>query len=82
VSSFAPSPLHEMACGELATTSIRCIMGPVGGNSRGPYRVIWSSNQASTPKIVTAAKNTDLVPLVTYAVSRPSRQSAQPYSLG
>jgi len=67
ISSFAPSPLHEMACGKLGADSIRCIMGPIGSNSRGPFRVIWATNRASTPKIVTATKGVDLLALVEYA---------------
>jgi hypothetical protein len=67
VSSFAPSPLHEMACGELGADSIRCTMGPIGGNNRGPFRVIWATNRASAPKVVTAAKGVELLAIVEYA---------------
>jgi hypothetical protein len=66
VSSFAPSPLHEMACGELGTDSIRCTLGPIGGNNRGPFRVVWATNRASAPKIITAAKGVELLAVVEY----------------
>jgi len=67
ISSLAPSPLHEMACSQLGADSVRCIMGPIGGYNRGPFRVTWATNQASVPKIVTAAKGIELLALVEFA---------------
>lgn len=70
LSSSPPSPLHEMTCDPLDARSVRCKIGPIGGNNRGPFIVSWATDRPQPPRVVTTAKAVDVVPLVEYAARR------------